>query len=257
MTCALDGVVESVVNYVGVDLNTASAALLQHVSGITAATAANIIAYRNENGPFHDRQELMNVNRLGPATFTQCAGFLRIKDGANPLDNTSVHPESYGLAKEIIEQYGFTIEDLFYPDRLKELQGRLQMNAVPKLAQTLKAGEPTVCDIIEELRKPGRDVRSEFPQPLTRRHVLSLDELKVGSIVRGTVHNVVDFGAFIDFGLKTAGLVHKSELCNHPFSHPTDVVHVGDIVDCMILSVDAKRGRIALSIKRAIPTEKS
>lgn len=257
LTCALDGVVESVVNYVGVDLNTASAALLQHVSGITAATAANIIAYRNENGPFHDRQELMNVNRLGPATFTQCAGFLRIKDGANPLDNTSVHPESYGLAKEIIEQYGFTIEDLFYPDRLKELQGRLQMNAVPKLAQTLKAGEPTVCDIIEELRKPGRDVRSEFPQPLTRRHVLSLDELKVGSIVRGTVHNVVDFGAFIDFGLKTAGLVHKSELCNHPFSHPTDVVHVGDIVDCMILSVDAKRGRIALSIKRAIPTEKS
>lgn len=251
LSSALDDVVESVVNYVGVDLNTASAALLQHVSGITAATAANIISYRNEHGPFHNRQELMNVNRLGPATFTQCAGFLRIKDGSDPLDNTSVHPESYDLAKAIIEQYGFTTEDLFYPERLKELQGRLQRNAVPKLATLLHAGEPTICDIMEELCKPGRDVRSQFPKPLTRRHVLSLEELQVGSIVRGTVHNVVDFGAFVDFGLKTAGLVHKSELCNHPFSHPTDVVHVGDIVDCMILSVDADRGRIALSIKQA------
>ena len=251
LSAALDTVVESVVNYVGVDLNTASAALLQHVSGLTSATASNIVAYRNENGPFHNRQELMNVNRLGPATFTQCAGFLRIKDSTQPLDNTSVHPESYDLAAKIVHQYGFTLKDLKNPARLQDLQSRLQMNAAPKLASVLKAGEPTVRDILEELRKPGRDVRSDFPKPLTRRHVLSLDELEIGSIVRGTVHNVVDFGAFVDIGLKIPGLVHRSELCNHPFHHPTDIVHVGDIVDCMILSVDTERKRIALSIKKA------
>ena len=250
LSAALDTVVESVVNYVGVDLNTASAALLQHVSGLTAATAANIIAYRNENGPFHNRQELLSVNRLGPATFTQCAGFLRIKDGNEPLDNTSVHPESYDLAKKIAAHYGFVPTDLQDTSKLHLLQEKIQMNAVPLLAASLHAGEPTIRDILEELRKPGRDVRSEFPKPLTRRHVVSLDELKVGTIVRGTVHNVVDFGAFVDFGLKTPGLIHRSELCSHRFRHPTDIINVGDIVDAMIISVDVQRGRIGLSLKR-------
>lgn len=250
LSAALDTVVESVVNYVGVDLNTASAALLQHVSGLTAATAANIIAYRNENGPFHNRQELLSVNRLGPATFTQCAGFLRIKDGDEPLDNTSVHPESYDLAKKIAAHYGFVPADLQNTSKLHLLKEKIQMNAVPLLAASLHAGKPTIRDILEELRKPGRDVRSAFPKPLTRRHVVSLDELKVGTIVRGTVHNVVDFGAFVDFGLKTPGLIHRSELCSHRFRHPTDVISVGDIVDAMIISVDAQRGRIGLSLKR-------
>lgn len=250
LSAALDAVVESVVNYVGVDLNTASAALLQHVSGLTAATAANIIAYRNENGPFHNRQELLSVNRLGPATFTQCAGFLRIKDGDEPLDNTSVHPESYDLAKKIAAHYGFVPADLQNTSKLHLLKEKIQMNAVPLLAASLHAGKPTIRDILEELRKPGRDVRSAFPKPLTRRHVVSLDELKVGTIVRGTVHNVVDFGAFVDFGLKTPGLIHRSELCSHRFRHPTDVISVGDIVDAMIISVDAQRGRIGLSLKR-------
>lgn len=250
LSTALDAVVDSVVNYVGVDLNTASAALLQHVSGLTAATAANIIAYRNENGPFHNRQELLSVNRLGPATFTQCAGFLRIKDGDEPLDNTSVHPESYDLAKKIAAHYGFVPADLQNTSKLHLLKEKIQMNAVPLLAASLHAGKPTIRDILEELRKPGRDVRSAFPKPLTRRHVVSLDELKVGTIVRGTVHNVVDFGAFVDFGLKTPGLIHRSELCSHRFRHPTDVISVGDIVDAMIISVDAQRGRVRLSLKR-------
>lgn len=250
LSAALDAVVESVVNYVGVDLNTASAALLQHVSGLTAATAANIIAYRNKNGPFHNRQELLSVNRLGPATFTQCAGFLRIKDGDEPLDNTSVHPESYDLAKKIAAHYGFVPADLQNTSKLHLLKEKIQMNAVPLLAASLHAGKPTIRDILEELRKPGRDVRSAFPKPLTRRHVVSLDELKVGTIVRGTIHNVVDFGAFVDFGLKTPGLIHRSELCSHRFRHPTDVISVGDIVDAMIISVDAQRGRVGLSLKR-------
>lgn len=250
LSTALDAVVDSVVNYVGVDLNTASAALLQHVSGLTAATAANIIAYRNENGPFHNRQELLSVNRLGPATFTQCAGFLRIKNGDEPLDNTSVHPESYDLAKKIAAHYGFVPADLQNTSKLHLLKEKIQMNAVPLLAASLHAGKPTIRDILEELRKPGRDVRSAFPKPLTRRHVVSLDELKVGTIVRGTVHNVVDFGAFVDFGLKTPGLIHRSELRSHRFRHPTDVISVGDIVDAMIISVDAQRGRVGLSLKR-------
>ena len=163
---------------------------MQHISGLTAATAANIVAYRDENGPFQNRQDLLNVPRLGPATFTQCAGFLRIKDGSEPLDNTSVHPESYGLAEKITSHYGLSHEDLKDPDKLAGLRDKIQMNAAPKLAAVLDAGEPTIKDILEELRKPGRDVRSEFPKPLTRRHVMSLDDLQIGTVVRGTVQNV-------------------------------------------------------------------
>ena len=249
LAAALDQVVTSVVNYVGVDLNTASPALLQHIAGLTAATAGNIVAYRNENGPFRNRRDLLNVPRLGPATFTQCAGFLRIKEGDEPLDNTSVHPESYDLAEKIAAHYGLSHDDLKDMQKLAVLRDKIQMNAAPKLAAALKAGEPTIKDILEELHKPGRDVRSEMPKPLTRRHVVSLSDLKIGSVVRGTVQNVVDFGAFVDFGLKTPGLVHRSQLSRHPFRHPTDVVHTGDIVEAEIISVDAARGRIGLSMK--------
>lgn len=250
LSAALDDVVESVVNYVGADLNTASPSLLQHVAGLSAATAANIVAYRSENGPFTNRQELLLVNRLGPATFTQCAGFLRIRGGTEALDNTAVHPESYELACRIIQHYGFTPGELNDTDKLQQFQQRLQLNAVPSLAKKLHAGEPTILDIVEELRKPGRDVRDDYAQPLTRTHVTTLDELTLGTIVRGTIQNVVDFGAFLDFGLKTPGLIHRSELCSHAFSHPTDVVRVGDITDAIIISIDAPRGRIGLSIKR-------
>lgn len=250
LSTALDQTVTSVVNYVGVDLNTASAALLQHIAGLTTSTAGNIVTYRNENGPFKNRQELLNVPRLGPATFTQCAGFLRIKDGDEPLDNTSVHPESYDLAAQIAGQYGLTRDDLKEPEKMAGLRDKIQCNAAPKLAASLGAGEPTIKDILEELRKPGRDVRSEFPKPLTRQHVMSLADLKVGTVVRGTVQNVVDFGAFVDFGIKTPGLVHRSQLSNHPFRHPTDIVHAGDIVNAEIISVDADRGRIGLSMKK-------
>lgn len=250
LTTALNGVVESVVNLVGVDLNTASPALLQHIAGLSTATAANIVAYRTEHGPFQNRQDLLCVNRLGPATFTQCAGFLRIHGGTEPLDATSVHPESYDLAYAIIETYGFTREDMTNPAKLKELQQRLQLNAVPSLAKKLHAGEPTIQDIVEELRKPGRDVRNDFPKPITRQHILTLDDLHIGTIVHGTIQNVVDFGAFMDFGLKTPGLIHRSELCTHSFHHPLDVIHVGDIVDAIIISVDSDKGRIGLSLKR-------
>ena len=250
LTAALDTVVDSVVNYVGVDLNTASPALLKHISGISSTIATNIVAYRNQNGPFNNREELTSVNRLGPAAYTQCAGFLRIKNSSMPLDNTSVHPESYELAEKIVKSYGFSLHDLKNEKKLQLLQSKLQMNAAPTLAKELAAGLPTVRDILEELRKPGRDVRDALPKPLTRKNVMSLDDLQIGTVVRGTVNNVVDFGAFIDFGLKTPGLIHRSELSTHPFKHPMDVIHVGDIIDAVIISVDAARGRIGLSIKQ-------
>lgn len=244
LSAALDDVVESVVNAVGVDLNTASAALLRHVAGLTATTAANIVAYRKKNGPFRNRQDLNAVPRLGPSTFMQCAGFLRIKDGEEPLDNTAVHPESYVLAKKILQHCGIHHEERKDTAALHLLQSKLPPNATAALAEKLHAGEPTIRDILAELRKPGRDLRDTMPQPLTRQKILSLDELQIGTTVRGTVQNVVDFGAFVDFGLKTPGLVHRSKLCRQPFCHP----RVGDIVDAVIVAVDSRRGRISLSM---------
>lgn len=247
---ALDQVVESVVNHVGVDLNTASPALLQHVAGISASVAKNISAYRTEHGPFTNRKELLKVSRLGPAAFTQCAGFLRIAQGENPLDNTSVHPESYELAEKIIAHYGFTVQDLAHKERLEQLQNALQPNGAEKVAHALEAGVPTVRDIMDALRKPGRDPREDLPKPLTRKSIVTLDEIEIGSIVRGTVQNVVDFGAFIDFGLKTSGLLHISEMANRRIHHPSDIVEVGDIIEAMVISIDSKRNRIGLSLKQ-------
>ncbi len=242
----LGNVVESCVNHVGVELNTASPALLSYVAGISATVAKNIINYRNENGIFTNRKELLKVSRLGPAAFTQCAGFLRIASGKNPLDNTPVHPESYKLAENIIQQLGFSLQDCN--------SGKLQQAAEaadPKaLAAALNAGLPTVTDILAALAKPGRDPREDAPAPMTRKQVTKLSDLAIGSVIKGKVQNVVDFGAFVDIGLKTSGLIHKSELSSKYFRHPLDVISVGDIVETEIISIDEERNRIGLSLKR-------
>ena len=248
LTHTLDQVVESVVNHVGVELNTASPAILQHIAGISGTVAKNIVAFRQENGGFTSRKQLLKVPRLGPAAFTQCAGFLRLNGAKNSLDNTSVHPESYELAERIIGELGFTLKDLQDKSQLEALQVKLPLVDVDKMAHKLDAGIPTVRDIIAALAKPGRDPREDLPAPLTRKHVVSLEDIKVGTVVKGTVHNVVDFGAFIDFGLKTNGLLHRSELCTAK-QHPSDVLAVGDIIEAEIISVDVKRNRIGLSVK--------
>ena len=248
LTHTLDQVVESVVNHVGVELNTASPAILQHIAGISGTVAKNIVTFRQENGGFTSRKQLLKVPRLGPAAFTQCAGFLRLNGAKNPLDNTSVHPESYELAERIIGELGFTLKDLQDKSQLEALQVKLPLVDVDKMAHKLDAGVPTVRDIIAALAKPGRDPREDLPAPLTRKHVVSLEDIKVGTVVKGTVHNVVDFGAFIDFGLKTNGLLHRSELCTAK-QHPSDVLAVGDIIEAEIISVDVKRNRIGLSVK--------
>ena len=246
----LDAVVESAVNHVGVELNTASGALLRHVAGINATVAKNIVAHREVNGPFRQRKELLKVARLGPAAYTQCAGFLRLAASPHPLDNTPVHPESYSLAENLLAKLGFTLKDLSNKDRLAALQAQAPQADVAKLAKELEAGEPTVRDILAALAKPGRDPREDVPLPLTRQQVVKLSELQPGSIVQGTVHNVTDFGVFVDIGIKVKGLVHRSELSRKPFRHPLDVVSVGDILEVLILSVDEERSRIALSLKQ-------
>lgn len=245
---ALDAVVESAVNHVGVELNTASVELLKHISGINASVAKNIVTYRDENGSFKNRRQLLNVPRLGKTAFTQCAGFLRLKNSDNYLDNTPVHPESYELAEAILAELGFNLDAL--KNAQKAVQTAAQNADAAKLASKLNAGEPTVRDILAALAKPGRDPREDLPAPLTRKNILKLSELAPGTVVKGTVHNVVDFGVFVDIGIKTNGLIHRSELSNKPFRHPLDIVSVGDIIDVVILSVDEDRGRIALSLKQ-------
>ena len=247
---SLDQIVESCVNFVGADLNTASAALLTHIAGIKANVAKSIITYREENGAFGKRKELLKVPRLGPTAFEQCAGFLRIVNGKDPLDNTPVHPESYKIAEALLKEAGFTLKDLAKRDKLVEITETLSaMN--PKVeAEKLNAGEPTVRDIIGALVKPGRDPREDVPPPLTRQNILKLSDLQIGSVLTGTIQNVTDFGAFVDIGLKTKGLVHRSELSDKRFRHPLDVVAVGDIVEARVISIDEARNRIGLSLKK-------
>ena len=247
LTTTLGTVVESCVNHVGVELNTASPALLSYVAGVSGTVAKNIIAYRDDNGAFNSRKELLKVARLGPAAFTQCAGFLRIAHAKNPLDNTSVHPESYALAEHILGELGF---DLKHCTDLAVQEAAAKADAAA-LAAKLEAGLPTVTDILEALARPGRDPREDAPAPLTRKKVAKLSELEIGSVVKGTVQNVVDFGVFVDIGLKTSGLIHRSELSNSRFRHPLDVVSVGDIIEPIIISIDEQRNRIGLSLKRA------
>ncbi len=248
----LDQVVETVVNHVGVELNTASPAILKHVAGISNTVANNIIAYRKEHGAFTNRKQLLKVARLGPAAFTQCAGFLRIGKGENPLDATPVHPESYEIAQGVLAQLGMSLEDLRNKETLAKAKEKLQAVDVEILANQLEAGVPTVRDIVEALQKPGRDPREDLPAPMTRKQIMSLEDIQVGTVVKGTVHNVVDFGAFVDFGVKINGLLHKSEFCGRQ-EHPSDVLAVGDIIEVEIISVDAKRNRIGLSMKREKP----
>lgn len=256
LSTTLDTVIESAVNHVGVTLNTASAALLKHIAGINASVAKNIIAYRDENGEFTSRKELLKVKRLGQTAFTQCAGFLRINNGNSPLDNTPVHPESYTLAEQILGKLGFSLTDLADKEQLDFLKAKLKLIPAEQIAQELNAGVPTVRDILDALVKPGRDPREDLPAPLTRKAIVKLDEIKVGTIMRGTVRNITDFGVFVDIGIKTAGLIHISELSHKRVKHPLDVVSVGDILDVMVINVDAVRNRIGLSLKQ-VPKEKN
>lgn len=246
----LDAVIEAAVNHVGVELNTASAALLKHIAGINATVAKNIIKYRDEHGIFASRKELLKVSRLGPTAYTQCAGFLRINGATCPLDNTPVHPESYSLAEQILAELGFSLEDLADKNKLDLLKAKIKLVDIDKLATKLNAGVFTVKDILDALTKPGRDPREDLPAPLTRQNIIKLEDIKVGTIMRGTVRNITDFGVFVDIGIKTAGLIHISELSNKHVKHPLDVVSVGDILNVLVISVDAKRNRIGLSLKQ-------
>lgn len=246
----LDAVIEAAVNHVGVELNTASAALLKHIAGINATVAKNIIKYRDEHGIFTSRKELLKVSRLGPTAYTQCAGFLRINGATCPLDNTPVHPESYPLAEQILAELGFSLEDLTDKNKLDLLKAKIKLVDINKLATKLNAGVFTVKDILDALTKPGRDPREDLPAPLTRQNIIKLEDIKVGTIMRGTVRNITDFGVFVDIGIKTAGLIHISELSNKHVKHPLDVVSVGDILNVLVISVDAKRNRIGLSLKQ-------
>lgn len=246
----LDAVIKAAVNHVGVELNTASAALLKHIAGINATVAKNIIKYRDEHGIFASRKELLKVSRLGPTAYTQCAGFLRINGATCPLDNTPVHPESYPLAEQILAELGFSLEDLTDKNKLDLLKAKIKLVDIDKLATKLNAGVFTVKDILDALTKPGRDPREDLPAPLTRQNIIKLEDIKVGTIMRGTVRNITDFGVFVDIGIKTAGLIHISELSNKHVKHPLDVVSVGDILNVLVISVDAKRNRIGLSLKQ-------
>lgn len=244
---ALSGVVEDCVNKVGVDLNTASAPLLSYISGISSAIAKNIVVYREENGKFINRKQLLKVAKLGPKAFEQCAGFMRIQDGDNPLDATSVHPESYAAAEELLKKQGFSVDDI----KGGKLTGlSLTIRDKKRLAEELGIGEITLEDIIKELEKPGRDPRDEMPKPILRTDVLEMKDLTEGMVLKGTVRNVIDFGAFVDIGVHQDGLVHISELSDKKFvKHPLEVVSVGDIVDVKVLSVDLKKKRIQLTMK--------
>lgn len=244
---SLTGVVEDAVNSVGVDLNTATPSLLKYVSGISKTVANNIVKYRDEKGKLKNRKELLKVSKLGPAAYTQCAGFLRITDGENPLDNTSVHPESYETAEKILEQIGFKVQDL--KDKSAEIRANLNTVNAEKLATELNIGVPTVKDIIKELQKPGRDPRDEMPKPVLRSDVLKIEDLKEGMILTGTVRNVIDFGAFVDIGVKNDGLVHISEMSDKYIKNPMDVVSVGDIVKVRVIKIDLEKKKVGLSMK--------
>ena len=240
---ALSGVVEDCVNKVGVDLNTASVSLLEYVSGISKAIAKNIVVYREENGEFKDRKELLKVAKLGPKAFEQCAGFLRIRGGKNPLDATSVHPESYPAAEKFLESMGMKPEDIFNGQQVYFVKDYAQQ------AEKLGVGEMTLRDIVKELTKPGRDPREEMPKPILRTDVLDMKDLKEGMVLKGTVRNVIDFGAFVDIGVHQDGLVHISQMTERYIKHPLEAVSVGDVVDVMVLGVDMKKKRISLTMK--------
>ncbi|HBY2785258.1 TPA: RNA-binding transcriptional accessory protein [Clostridioides difficile] len=245
----LDGVVEDSVNSVGVDLNTASYSLLEHVAGISKAIAKNIIAYREENGDFTSRAQLKKVKRLGPQAFTQCAGFMRILEGKNPLDNTVVHPESYDICKKMIEIIGYSLDDVKNKN-IGEIDEKIKEIGLRELSEKLEVGQVTLKDIIAEIKKPGRDPREEGIKPILRTDVLKIEDIQEGMTLKGTIRNVVDFGAFVDIGIKNDGLVHKSEMSNSFVKDPMSIVTVGDIVDVKVIGIDLNKKRVALSMKK-------
>lgn len=245
---ALGGVVEDCVNSVGVDLNTASPSLLSYVAGINKSIAKNITAYREENGKFACRRQLLKVPKLGAKAYEQCAGFLRISDGSEMLDNTSVHPESYGAAQSLLDTLGYTAADVI-SGNIKDINKKIKAIGVVKLADQLGIGAPTLRDIADSLLKRGRDPREELPRPVLRSDVMGIEDLKPGMVFKGTVRNVIDFGAFVDIGVHQDGLVHISQICDRYIKHPTDVLSVGDIVDVKILEVDPKKNRISLTMR--------
>ena len=243
---ALSGVVEACVNRVGVDLNTASASLLEYISGISKVIAKNIVTYREENGAFTARSQLLKVAKLGPKAYEQSAGFMRISDGKNPLDATGVHPESYAATKALLEKMGYTLEDV----KNRNVVGiSKKIRDYKKLAEELEIGELTLRDIVKELEKPARDPRDDMPKPILRSDVLEMKDLTPGMVLKGTVRNVIDFGAFVDIGVHQDGLVHISQMCDRYIKHPLEVVSVGDIVEVKVLSVDLKKQRIQLTMK--------
>ena len=253
---ALGGVVEDCVNRVGVDLNTASAPLLEHVSGVSKTLAKNIVEFREQNGRFVSRRELLKVPKLGPKAFEQCAGFMRISGGSEPLDNTGVHPESYGAADALVDELGLDKAELFASaavtgaGQTRKSGQKVVVRDYPSMAEKLGIGEPTLRDIVKELNAPGRDPREDMPKPILRSDVLGMEDLKVGMVLKGTVRNVIDFGAFVDIGVHQDGLVHISEMSDHKFvKHPLDVVSVGDVVEVKVISVDLDKKRIGLSMK--------
>lgn len=245
---SLAGVVEDSVNTVGVDLNIATPSLLTHISGINASIAKNIVDYRDEKGGFISRKELLKVKRLGQKAYEQCAGFLRVSESKEPLDNTSVHPESYEAAKKIIEVLGYNKEDLKNKN-LNDIDERAELKGLHKLSEEVEIGELTLKDIIKELKKPGRDPREEMPKPILKTGIIEMKDLKPGMVLAGTVRNVSDFGAFVDIGVHQDGLVHKSQMADRFVKHPLDIVKVGDVVKVSILEVDEKRKRISLTMK--------
>ena len=241
--------VEDCVNAVGVDINTASPSLLQRVSGLTKTTAKNIVTYREENGIFTSRKMINKVPKLGPKAFQQCAGFLRVPESAQVLDNTAVHPESYAAAEKLLKLCSYSLEDV-KRGHIKELPLRLKNYGVEKAAAECGVGAPTLNDIVSELLKPGRDPRDELPPVLLRKDVLEIKDLKPGMVLSGTVRNVIDFGVFVDIGVHQDGLVHVSQISNKFIRHPSELLSVGDIVKVVVLEVDEKKHRISLSIKQ-------
>ena len=242
----MGGVVEDCVNKVGVDLNTASASLLEYISGISKVIAKNIVAYREENGRFLTRAQLLKVGKLGPKAYEQCAGFMRISQGKNPLDATSVHPESYEATKKLLERLGYAPDDL-KGGKLRRIGKKI--GDYKKLASELGIGEITLRDIVKELEKPARDPRDEMPKPILRTDVLEMKDLTPGMILKGTVRNVIDFGAFVDIGVHQDGLVHISQICERYIKHPLEAVSVGDVVEVKVMSVDLSKKRIQLTMK--------
>ena len=246
---SLTGVVEDAVNQVGVDVNTATPSLLSYVAGINKTIANNIVKYRDENGKLKERKELLKVPKLGKVAYEQCAGFIRVFDGKNPLEVTAVHPESYEIAEKVLQSIGYGTKDLSNKEKMKEIREKLHSLSIPKLAKELEVGEMTLKDIVEELAKPGRDPREEMPKPILRSDVFKFEDLREGQILTGTVRNIVDFGAFVDVGVKHDGLVHISEMSDSFVKNPSDIVSVGDIVKVKVIDIDQERQKVKLSMK--------